>query len=97
MSKDTMSDIDISKLKSLEINTMYSQLTLRKMQLDERHCTIMEAWDDKSMNKTNKILRRMYNEMWDEIEIVDKKLKDIEAHRAARLKYSILKLHTNFN
>jgi hypothetical protein len=49
----------------------------------------MEAWDDKSMNKTNKILRRMYNEMWDEIEIVDKKLKDIEAHRAARLKYSI--------
>jgi hypothetical protein len=72
MSKDTMSDIDISKLKSLEINTMYSQLTLRKMQLNERHCTIMEAWDDKSMNKTNKILRRMYNPaatQWDKLSL----------------------------
>ena len=79
----------IITMSSLELNTLYSQITVRKMQLNERHCTIMEAWDEKSKSKTNRTLARMYKDLWIELDEVNQNLKDIEAHRTARLKLSI--------
>jgi len=49
----------------------------------------MEAWDEKSKSKTNRTLARMYKDLWIELDEVNQNLKDIEAHRAAKLKYSI--------
>lgn len=67
-----MSKVDIH-------NTMSTaDLIIRRIQLEERHRTIMEAWDDKSMTKTNKKLRAMYNELWEELEPLQKLLNPIQ-------------------
>lgn len=63
---------------SKDINTMSNtELLIREIQLKERHKTIMEAWDDKSKSKTNLKLKTMYNELWDELEPLQLKLKEI--------------------
>lgn len=62
---------------SKDINTMsIPELVIREIQLKERHKTIMEAWDDKSNSKTNLKLKTMYNQLWDELEPLQLKLKE---------------------
>ena len=52
-----------------------AELMIRNIQLEERHQTIFEAWDDKSKSKTNLKLKEMYNKLWDEFEFIKERLK----------------------
>lgn len=53
------------------------ELTIRNIQLEERHRVIMEAWEEKSVHKTNLKLKAMYNELWDELTYIRERLYDI--------------------
>lgn len=52
----------------------FYMLTVRRIQLEERHKTIMEAWDEKSKSKTNLKLKTMYNDLWEELNYINEQL-----------------------
>lgn len=78
-------------MSDIDRNILYSQLTVRMIQIKERIATIMEAWDDKSKSVTNRKLSTMYNQVWDEFNQVEKQMNEIEAHRVAKLKIEFSK------
>ena len=56
----------------IELEKDLSRIYIRKLQLDERHRTIMEAWDEKSKSKTNRKLAQMYSDLHDELKELER-------------------------
>jgi hypothetical protein len=71
----TMSKVDKDHQYHYLHTMSKTELVIKELLLNERHRTIMEAWDDKSQNKTNITLRTMYNKLWSELDIVQQILK----------------------